>query len=342
MPRNIRDAPPSRTSSDSSVPTTSSTLRPSTKRTPSGAWGRLRAPATDPLEVYGLPSKGETRLNDPKAQESYFKKIADRYMAFCATSGGSENLSNLFNQLHVAPPLDLRTLSTSTASSQPSVAATTNPPPRPPSNPPSQTITPTQKSELELLIHAMRKLRESLTATSRTDLFAQRAYIFIAQSTLLVRDWSSYLPTLTHLLHKIHPLNPLPSPELRDVVHALILDLACRQDRLSEALAMRNRWPGARDRRVDRVLDALVRGDWVLFFRQRRVVDGYLRAVMGFAIDAMRVRALKALGRAYLVVEVGYLERCTEASWEELVAMGVGWEREGDRVTIRRVVPKGR
>ena len=61
MRRNTRGAPPSRTSSDSSVPTTTSTSRPSAKRTPSGAWGRLRAPATDPLEVYGLPSKGETR-----------------------------------------------------------------------------------------------------------------------------------------------------------------------------------------------------------------------------------------------------------------------------------------
>jgi len=184
----------------------------------------------------------------------------------------------------------------------------------------------------------MRKLRESLTATSRTDLFAQRAYIFIAQSTLLVRDWSSYLPTLTHLLHRIHPSNPLPSPELRDVVHALILDLACRQNRLSDALQLRNRWSeAARDARVDGVLAALVAGDWVAFFGLRRVVDGYLRAVMGFAVDAMRLRALKALGRAYHVLEVGFLERATEASWEELVSMGVGWTREGERVTIRSV-----
>lgn len=35
--------------------------RPSNRRGPSGAWGRLRSGTSDPLENYGLPSKGETR-----------------------------------------------------------------------------------------------------------------------------------------------------------------------------------------------------------------------------------------------------------------------------------------
>jgi len=188
----------------------------------------------------------------------------------------------------------------------------------------------------------MRKLRESLTATSRTDLFAQRAYIFIAQSTLLVSDWSSYLPTISHLLTRIHPANPLPDPELRDAVHALILDLACRQKRLDEALRVRARWRRLRDGNVDAVLSALVRGDWVLFIRTRRVVDGYLRAVMGFAVDGMRVHALKCLGRSYLTVDKAFLERGVELSWDELVGMGVGWEIDGEKVTIRRVVVKGK
>jgi hypothetical protein len=39
----------------------SSNSRPPARRGPSGAWGRLRQPQIDPLEVYGLPSKGETR-----------------------------------------------------------------------------------------------------------------------------------------------------------------------------------------------------------------------------------------------------------------------------------------
>ncbi|THY86901.1 hypothetical protein D6C93_07737 [Aureobasidium pullulans] len=38
----------------------SSNARPPARRGPSGAWGRLRQPQIDPLEVYGLPSKGET------------------------------------------------------------------------------------------------------------------------------------------------------------------------------------------------------------------------------------------------------------------------------------------
>ena len=36
--------------------------RPSSKRGPSGAWSRLKTGPVDPLESYGLPSKGETRF----------------------------------------------------------------------------------------------------------------------------------------------------------------------------------------------------------------------------------------------------------------------------------------
>ena len=36
--------------------------RPSSRRGPSGAWSRLKTGPVDPLEGYGLPSKGETRF----------------------------------------------------------------------------------------------------------------------------------------------------------------------------------------------------------------------------------------------------------------------------------------
>jgi hypothetical protein len=35
--------------------------RPPARRGPSGAWNRLKPVTIDPLDVYGLPSKGDNR-----------------------------------------------------------------------------------------------------------------------------------------------------------------------------------------------------------------------------------------------------------------------------------------
>ncbi|KAG2162040.1 hypothetical protein JADG_001779 [Aureobasidium aubasidani] len=80
----------------------SSNARPPARRGPSGAWGRLRQPQIDPLEVYGLPSKGETRLADLKTQETYFERIVTRYMKFCASHPTGEELEAAFQDLSIA------------------------------------------------------------------------------------------------------------------------------------------------------------------------------------------------------------------------------------------------
>ncbi|KAF2226317.1 hypothetical protein BDZ85DRAFT_271708 [Elsinoe ampelina] len=358
--------------------------RPATKRLTSGGWGRLRAPQIDPLEAYGLPSKGETRLNDHKAQEAYYRKIVDRYMRFCAASGSGDALETAFRSLSVSEPLDLRSQSRSasqassrTSTPTPQVDAqqpphpkpkplsdskyTEVPPapiPRPTSLPtPPTTLSHPQQTELSLLLSSMRKLRESLTATARTDPFAQRVYIFILRATLLMQQWESYLPCLTHLLHRIHPVTPLGASELREVVSWWILDLACRQGKLREAQELREEWMGLakgkgrgkgvqRDRDVDAILRALVRDDWITWRRVKGRVDGYVRALMEMGEEAVRVNVLKVVGRAYLRIEREVLERWTGKEWEGLVGEGVGWELEGEGqgdgewVVVRRIKGK--
>ena len=205
---------------------------------------------------------------------------------------------------------------------------------------PLTAVTDAQKQELGVVVSAMRKLRESMTATHRTDHFAQRAYVFIAHATILTRHWESYQPALQSLLRSIHPRSPLPETEIREMAGYVILDLACRQGDLGEAYRVRHRY-NVRDRRIERVLKALAHDDWVLFWRTRRKVDGYGRALMAWADDKMRVLALKCLGRAYLSADKGYVERCTERTWEQLVQEGVGWELdERGLITIRRIKPK--
>lgn len=42
-------------------------VRPSARRGPSGAWSRLKPAVIDPLDAYGLPSKGETRYGGDRS-----------------------------------------------------------------------------------------------------------------------------------------------------------------------------------------------------------------------------------------------------------------------------------
>jgi len=92
---------------------------------------------------------------------------------------------------------------------------------------------------------------------------------------------------------------------------------------------------------VDRVLSALVHDNWVAFWKARKDVDGYTRAVMNWAIDGVRRRALKAVARAYLSVDVKWIvEGCAgdreSWTWEKLVEReGLGWTREGNKVVIK-------
>ncbi|KAF2084935.1 hypothetical protein K490DRAFT_47745 [Saccharata proteae CBS 121410] len=300
--------------------------RPSSRRGPSMQWGRLKPAATDPLDAYGLPSKGETRLNDFRAQESYYNKIVERYMKFCAASGGGETLDKQFAALAREP-----SGSQSLQPTDPNTTTTANPIP-PPRNP---------TLELSTILLAMRKLREAILSSHRLDRFSQRCYIFIIRASILVKAWESYLPALRYLLHAIHPATALSPPEYNEFAGYHLLDLACRQHDLTAAFHAKSRLCyGYRDPtgRVERVLRALVMDDWVGFWRVGRAVDGYQKRMLEWREEEMRTHALKCLGRSYLSVEKGFVERSAGGrGWAELVREGVGWELvDGERVVIRR------
>ncbi|KAF2852920.1 hypothetical protein T440DRAFT_23228 [Plenodomus tracheiphilus IPT5] len=316
-------------------------IRPSSRRGASGAWNRLKPVREDPLETYGLPSKGETRLNDFKTQETYFNRIIERYMKLCALN--REELNTLFASISSTHSASVPISNTTSLNASFSSLSLSKHAPKPtPTAPTIATIPPNALTpsinELATVLASLRKLREAITASDRCDAFALRAYFFAIHVSILCSDWSSYLPALHALLSKLHPRNPLPPHDLREYVGLLILDQCCRQADYAGARATRLFY-GYKDWRVEGVMSALVQDNWYQFWRLRRGVDGYQRAIMGWAEKGMRVHVLKCVGRSYLSVERAWLEGVTDKGWEELVGDGVGWELVGDRVVVRK--PKG-
>jgi len=260
------------------------------------------------------------RLHDYRAQENYYSKIVERYMKFCASSSAGDGLEKAFAALSVKEKSPF-------ARSEPGKDSR---PPLP--HRPSHTERP---NDLPNILLAMRKLREGILGSRRRDSFAQRAYMFIIHASILTKHWESYQPALLYLLNQIHRVTPLSTPELLEFVGYRILDLACRQYELLDAYRVKLDFHD-KDRKVAAILGAVVHDDWVRFWRLRRAVDGYQRAIMDFAVDRMRMHALKCIGRSYMQLDKRSIERSSDARWEELVKSGVGWQLQENSVVIVR------
>ncbi|ERF73034.1 hypothetical protein EPUS_07128 [Endocarpon pusillum Z07020] len=330
---------------------------PQLTRKSSTPWERLKPAKHDPLQSMGFVSKGDTRLLDVKVQESFYNKIVARYMQFCTHH--STDMESAFASLSLEDDVS----ASSDPARNPPVAPvlqgqgrpiTPSPPKRVSSSPlqggaPSTPPPPAQ--ELSIILLALRKLREALLATSSSapsPIFSQRVHVFCVRLAILAFHPPSYHPPLMHLLFVLHtPRSPLPAPELSEMTTYLILDLACRQQELASAFSLRSNsrlQKDYRSRNVDEIIRAVVTSNWVAFWRVRRNVDGYVRALMQWSVPSLRRNSLKALSRAYLSCDLEWvLQSATgaEMSWEELVKIeNIGWVLEGSKVVVRKPKPK--
>ncbi|KAJ9191849.1 hypothetical protein DTO027B5_6803 [Paecilomyces variotii] len=305
------------------------------------AASRLKPVSVDPLESVGFVSKGDKQLLDHQAQVEYFQKIVDRYMEFCDRH--NKDLDAAFDSLPTSASDD----------------ATKNPPA---SLPPARSGAPTKGSaaksspppaiELSRILLSLRKLREAILATASTIPvpFSQRVHVFSIRLSIMAQHPPSYFPSLRYLLDKLHtPTHPLEPSELSEFTSYLALDYACRQADMGAAYELRSRARaryGFRSDLVDRVLSALMHDDWVAFWRARKGLDGYMRRVTNWAVDRVRRHALKAVGSAYMNVDLNWIVvGCTGDgegwTWEKLVEKEkLGWEKEGNKIIIKR--PKSR
>jgi hypothetical protein len=205
--------------------------------------------------------------------------------------------------------------------------------------------------ELQLILAALRKLREGILGASSTmhsPVFAQRVHVFNIRLAILAHSWESYLPSLLYLLGTLQTKqHPLPRSELSEMTTYLILDMAARQGDLKSAFELRHNSRqrfGYASRYADIVLSAIMNNDWVKFWRAWRKVDGYTRAIIQWHTDKTRKAALKAIGRTYLVCDLDWVLFSTsggDMTWAELAeAENVGWARDGDKIIIRKPKPK--
>ncbi|POS75370.1 hypothetical protein DHEL01_v206237 [Diaporthe helianthi] len=312
-------------------------------RGPSGPWQRLKPVELDPLESMGLPSKGETspvtdqtRLHDHKNQERYYTRIVERYLSFCSDATDRDSLLEKFGSLSIGKERGGSSGTDASAASGTGVVSAVSTAP----SFPVPTLPQTGTKDLPTVLMALRKLREGLVASKRIDDFATQAYLFNVRTAILVKHSESYHPAILYLLRTIHPKHPLTTFELREVTGYLVLDAACRRGDLAEAFALRNRFK-LRDAKVDAILQALARDDFIAFGRVKATVDGHQAKFLEFCEDGLRRHTLKCFGRAYLSVDVPYLEKATGATFLELVERdGVGWHSDGSKVVIRSI--KGR
>ncbi|KAI1379635.1 hypothetical protein F4677DRAFT_338123 [Hypoxylon crocopeplum] len=318
-------------------------------RTPSAPWSRLKPVELDPLEAMGLPSKGDSRwvinllylssrktlshevsrLLDFKTQERYYTKIVERYMTFCSDAGERDELLRRFASLD---------LTFNSNDENPPAKSAANASPTDPNTPAMAPATiPSSTKGLSDVLSALRKLREGIVASKRVDDFAIQVYLFCIRLSVLVKHPESYHPAILHLLRRIQPLHSMTSVEKSEVVGYLVLDTACRRNNLAEAFAARHNYR-LRDVKVDAVLDALAHDNYVEFMRTRGRVDGHKAKLLEYAEESMRKHLLKCFGRAYLSVDLNFLETCANSKWATLtVEDGVGWELDGAKVVIRKI-----
>ena len=260
-------------------------------------------------------------------------------MTFCTDAGKRDELLRRFASLEIHEGGAGQTKSDMGPSKAAEIAATAAPNPSNTAVEPSTEAlqNPANTKALSDVMMALRKLREGIVASKRVDDFSVQAYLFCVRLSILVKHPESYHPAILYLLRYLHLQCPLTSVEFQEIVGYLVLDTACRRKELAEAFSLRKLYK-LKDPKVDMVLHALVHDNYTQFRKMRSAVDGHRARLLDYAENDVRMRTLKAFGRTYLSVDLGFLECMTDSSWDELRKNdGVGWELEGEKVVIRKV-----
>ena len=264
---------------------------------------------------------------EPQTQEAYFAAILDRFTRLKDLNGAADGVEDALALLSLQEKAHL-------PESEKHIARGVDVFKRQ-----NLQLDPASR-ELSILLMAMRKMREAIVASTRTDPFVLQVYTFIIRATILLKNMESYHPALLYLLQRIHPLIPLEKSDYHEFVGYFILDLACRQNDLAEAYRVKCHYK-YRDEKVEAILKSLIHGNWYMFWALQKIVTPHQRSLMENAEDRIRKGALDCIGKSYLNVDRNFLGKSTQCSWQQVVdKYKLAWQLDGDLVWIRRISRK--
>ncbi|KAL9085469.1 MAG: hypothetical protein Q9159_004664 [Coniocarpon cinnabarinum] len=313
---------------------------------------RLKPVKQDPLECIGLPSKGESGLTHPKAQEQYFQLLLSRSMNLGihpphveTTGGENASLDTVVSNLQrfaIRGGEDTAQLDEKS------------------------------QQELTILLSAMRKLRESLVATKRFDSFTNSAYLFIIRSTISVEHHEAYYPALLHALRVLDHDCRFTESQREELAAYAVLDVAGRQNALREAwetawrhklFTSEDRSPShqssqqaaskpppqeARGHHIRAVLRAAIHVDVLAFHRCKVYLSRNEQILLRPLEERLTSTAVVCLQRGYFAAELGYVEKVLDLSWsnrEEREARHIAhvtrsWRIENAKLVFRHPTRK--
>lgn len=266
-------------------------------------------------------------MNDASEQEKYFELIRCRYDSLSRTHENTiEDLEDLLSDLSVSREIPKESIH--------DLDGLRN-------TPNKLTIgssRPRQKQDQKaILFSAMRKIREALVAARRYDTFAKDVYLFIIRAAIRTATFESYYPAISYLLGVIQLKAALLSQqEYLEVAGYRVLDTACRQCDLQTAYAQERRLPRG-DTAVKGVLQSVLQGNWVSFWRETSNLTTLQRCLVRPAAERMRKHAIACISGVYFTVKHEFVERALETSWVRLTDdFSVRWQSDGQNVIVRK------
>ena len=304
---------------------------------------RLKTINIDPLEVIGLPSKGELGLTSYSAQERYFETLRQRCLAIGLKparevykhSGHADTVSTALKNLSLASPQVEDDWSSC------------------------------NQDELAVILSAMRKLRESLIATKRYDGFAVTAYLFIIRSTISLQH-DEYHPALLHAVNVLIRQCDVADHDRDELIAYEVLDLAGRQNAVREAWEYawhKNLFTStgvSQQCRNDEVQQALrqhrqslrltlksaIHHNVLMFHHHWTYLTSNERLLLQPLEQRLTVYAVACLSRAYFTAETKFVEKALNTSLSDkmkfvrdsyrLLEGTKEWHVEEDKVVFRR------
>lgn len=196
-------------------------------------------------------------------------------------------------------------------------------------------------------LHHVRKLREALTASKRSDIFAAQVYLFAIRAGILLDSCENYHPALQHLLRSTGLKRRLRSRDYDECLSYEVMDMSGRRQQLEPALSLCNsllyKATGARFKDVSKARDvvtAYVRGSWVAFREARNTATALQRILIRPLEQRLQSHAAMCLTKTYFSIEAAFVPKffdTTAQSFFDAHASKRGWTMDDTSIQLRKM-----